>query len=52
MSDAPLGLLTVDCGNSTLDCLFHPSGARLVLDSRAPDEGRLGGFLQVHQVTR
>jgi type III pantothenate kinase len=31
MQVAPPGLLTVDCGNSTIDCLWHDDGRRLRL---------------------
>src|SRR5688572_8635072 len=38
-------LLTVDCGNSTIDCLRHGDGARLRLATAAPDLAALGGLL-------
>ncbi len=46
MSPALPGLLTVDCGNSTIDCLRHDDGARLVVDVAGRDGEALGAFLQ------
>jgi len=39
------GLLTVDCGNSTIDCLRHDDGSRLSFDSGGPDRAPLVAFL-------
>lgn len=41
----PCRLLTIDRGNSTLDCLRHDDGARLRLDGAAPDLGALDRFV-------
>lgn len=41
MSPTAAGLLTIDCGNSTLDCLRHADGARLVLPAGAVDRTAL-----------
>lgn len=45
MSRATADLLTVDCGNSTIDCLRHGDGARLRLAAAAPDLAVLARFL-------
>jgi len=42
--DSPL--LTIDCGNSTIDCMRHRDGARLALATGAPDLDRLRGFVR------
>jgi type III pantothenate kinase len=39
MHDAMVGLLTVACGNSTLDCLRHDDRARVRLDARRSRPG-------------
>lgn len=40
------GLLTIDCGNSTLDCLRHADRARLRLPVASPDLGELSTFVR------
>lgn len=45
MATSPRRLVTIDGGNSTLDCLRHDDGSRLVLDAAAPDAAALGAFL-------
>ncbi|MEO6594328.1 MAG: type III pantothenate kinase [Planctomycetota bacterium] len=52
MSDMSAGLLTVDGGNSTLDCLYHGDGARLRLGAATPDAARLEAFLRDHAPQR
>jgi type III pantothenate kinase len=52
MHDPMVGLLTVDGGNSTLDCLRHDDRARLELDASSADLGRLGAFLRERPVRR
>ncbi|MBX3461892.1 MAG: type III pantothenate kinase [Planctomycetes bacterium] len=44
MAAAP-GLLTIDCGNSTIDLLRHDDGARLLLAADDPAASRLSAFL-------
>ncbi len=46
------GLLTVDCGNSTVDCLHHADGARLRLDTHAADLEELASWLRGRDVSR
>ncbi|MCA8950381.1 MAG: hypothetical protein KDE27_12820, partial [Planctomycetes bacterium] len=50
MSERP-DLLTIDAGNSTLDCL-SPGGARLRLATRAPDVAALARFARESGATR
>lgn len=38
------GLLTIDCGNSTITCLRHADGARLSVATQAPDRAALQRF--------
>lgn len=38
-------LVTIDGGNTTLDCLRHDDGVRLVLDAASPDPAALAAFL-------
>lgn len=45
MSSPLTGLLTVDCGNSTIDCLRHDDGSRLLFDVAATDRAALFAFL-------
>lgn len=40
------GLLTVDCGNSTLDCLRHDDGARVAWDRHGGDDAPLRALLE------
>jgi pantothenate kinase type III len=46
----PVGLLTVDCGNSTIDCLRHDDGARAVFDTYAGDRAPLLALLRADDV--
>ncbi|HEX6811086.1 MAG TPA: type III pantothenate kinase [Planctomycetota bacterium] len=52
MPDATVGLLTVACGNSTLDCFRHDDAGRVRLDSAAPDAARLSTFLRERPLVR
>lgn len=45
-------LLTIDCGNSTLDCLRHADGARLRLPSDGTDLSLLGGLVEGRRIRR
>lgn len=40
------GLLTVDCGNTTLDCMRHDDGVRLVVEAAGHDSVALRAFLR------
>jgi type III pantothenate kinase len=52
-AETPLdGLLTVDCGNTTLDCMFHDDGERRRFDGRSPDVSTLTAFLGQRRVRR
>ena len=44
------GLLTIDCGNSTLDLLRHDDRARLRLPMASPDLGELASFVRGHVI--
>lgn len=46
------GLLTVDCGNSTIDCLRHDDGARQSFDLDASDGAPLLAFLRHASIRR
>jgi type III pantothenate kinase len=46
------GLLTVDRGNSTIDCLFHADGARLRLPTHERELGPLRAWLGERTVAR
>ena len=51
--DMNSGLLTVDCGNSTIDCQRSSDGARLYLATGAPiDMAKLRQFVEGGQVRR
>ena len=45
-------LLTVDCGNSTIDCLRHRDRARLRLPTRRPDLAALAQFVRDQSLDR
>ena len=46
------GLLTADCGNSTLDCLRHDDGVRFRSDTAARDTEPLAAFLGQRRIRR
>lgn len=52
MSPRCAGLLTVDCGNSTADCLDHTDGSRLCLDSTNLDVDRLKQWIDARAIDR
>jgi type III pantothenate kinase len=52
MHDPMVGLLTVACGNSTLDCFRHDDGGRVRLDTAVPDSARLAAFLRERPLVR
>lgn len=44
------GLLTVDCGNSTLDCVRHDDGIRVACDTHASDQEPVLALLRASSV--
>ena len=46
------GLLTVDCGNSTVDCFHHDDGARLRFDSHLGSADVISDWLAERRVSR
>jgi pantothenate kinase type III len=50
---APLpGLLTIDCGNSTVDCFWHPDGSRRRFANHEDFGGPLAAFVRSLPVAR
>lgn len=47
-----VGLLTVDCGNTTTDCLSHGDGARLRFGTGDVDLAALEAFVYAHAIQR
>lgn len=52
MAVLPPGLLTIDCGNSTVDCLWHPDGSRRRFANDGDLARSLAAFVQSIPVVR